>query len=259
MPPRAQRAADERWPRLRRLLRSVRVVAPTAMSLALAVGCETIDEAGARPDRSRGTGSDGSGGSRESAPAARTDGGLLAWLADLDPFKSETRAAVETGRVVERTLPEGSRQVTIDIDLSRGEGPRSLLCAVTRTRAGATGARPTEDPSPDDPATMRAPRTADLLTVIVRDDPRRMMLIDDAPAHLIVARERIALEPLPPAGDAVKRAGHELQARRSYRVPPGVLDRLTRGAPVQLVVPIGGAEVTRTIPGAVCEQIEHAG
>lgn len=176
------------------------------------------------------------------APGTEDDGGLFGWIGGLNPFRSDSRAAVESGRVVERIDADGARQVSIDIDLSRGEGPRALLCTVTR-RIPASG-------SAD---------SLDLVTLIVRDDPRRMMLFDDSPAYLVIARERHALSALPPGADSVKRAAEELQARRTYRIPPGLLDQLTRGAPVQVVVSIGGAEVTRTIPGTVCQQIESAG
>ncbi len=191
-----------------------------------------------------GSGGSASGGAADGgATEASGDEGLLSWLGDLNPFRGETRAAVESGRVTERVGDDGWRQVTVDLDLSRGDGPKSLLCAVTRRV----------------PPTVGAAAPVDLVTIVVRDDPRRMMLIDDGPAFLVVARERHPLDPLPPSGDSVKRAADELQCRRSYRVPEGLLDRLVEGAPVQLVVPVGGQEVTRTLPGGVCRQIEEAG
>lgn len=219
-------------------LRSLLALLP--LLVLLIAGCSTAPEAGT--EAARPTPAESGAPARPETAGNDDDAGLFGWLGDLNPFKDESRSAVESGRVVERIDGDGSRRVSIDVDLSRGEGPRSLLCTVTRRTPPNGGAD-----------------SLDLVTLLVRDDPRRMMLFDESPAILVVARERHALAPLPPNGDSVKRAAEELQARRTFRVPPGLLDRLTSGAPVQLVVVIGGAEVTRTIPGSVCEQIESAG
>jgi len=218
--------------------RAIRGFAASSLLIVLLVGCSSAPR-----DDDPSNMNAASGATPGAVDATdESDGGLFGWLGDLNPFRDESRSAVESGRVTERAEPDGTRQVSIDIDLSRGEGPRSLLCTVTR-RIPANGDG----------------ESLDLLTLLVRDDPRRMMLFDESPAFLVVSRERHALTALPPSADSVKRASDELQARRTWRVPAGVLDRLTSGAPVQLVVVIGGSEVTRTIPGSVCVQIEGAG
>lgn len=209
-------------------IRSACIVSGALIALFALGACESAPDAATGP-------SPGAAGTGEGA-------GMFEWLDVINPFKGDSRAAVESYRVTATDRPDGWHQATLDLDLSRGEGPKSLLCAITRSTRTNPGTGAVE--------------RLDLISLIVRDDPRELMLFDDAPAFLVVARERHALDPLPQAPDAVKRAGDELQCRRSFRVPDGLFDRLVEGAPVQLVVVLGGQEITRTLPGAACETIE---
>jgi len=227
----------------------ISVALASVIVLHTAIGCESAGRAGESDDAATKSATDSTlaanaGTNDSTAPSVADDPGLFGWLNDLNPFKEETRATVENYRVSQSTRPDGWQQSSLDIDLSRGDGPRSLLAAFTRAWRPVSASGASE--------------RLDIISLIVRDDPRRMMLFDDAPAYLVVARERIELIAMAPAPDSVKRAGDELQSRRSFRVPDGVLDRLVDGAPAQLIVMIGGREVVRTIPGAACAAIESA-